>query len=323
MISKNYSQVIVTGSIGYDIIMNFPSLFVDYLQPDKLHQINISFVVSRLEKQLGGIATNIAYNFSLVSDMPIKILGAVGKDGDQILSFIKKNKINIDGILIDKRLYTSTGTVMTDIKDNQIWGYYYGAGKRGKDIDLKKHIDQSTLMIISANYPSSFLHFQSEAIKQKIDYLYDPGMLITAIKKERLFEGMNHCRWLVGNDYEIGLILKLLKIKPKTLIDKGKVLITTLGEKGVCYLDKESHYHVQAYKVRRVLDPTGAGDAWRGGFVSGIIDRKTVLSCLKQANSLASFAVEKYGTVNHRPTKKEILYRINQLKSVQPICGLI
>jgi len=310
---NNYDYVAVVGSLGYDTIMNFPSLFVNYLQPEKLHQINVSFVVDRLEKQLGGIATNIAYNLSLVTKKKIKVYGAVGRDGGRLLRFLKKRGVDTANIIIDRRVYTASGLVITDQKDNQIWGYYYGASHRAKDIEPRPEEGKNGLMIISATHLAAFIHFQKAAIKKKIRYLYDPGMVLTTIKPNDLIEGVDHCSWLVGNDYEMAMIFKKINKKPHQLL-KDKAVITTLGENGVCYQDKKNHYHVGGYRLEKVIDPTGAGDAWRAGFVGGIIDGKSIVECLKQGNALASFVIESYGTVNHRPTSDQINKRIKKLK---------
>jgi len=307
---KKYSSIIVTGSIAYDVIMDFPGKFVDYFQKDKLHQINVSFVVDRLEKQLGGTAINISYNLSLLSIKKVLILGAVGKDGGELLNFFKANKIGTQGIIRDNRLFSSNGQVMTDFKDNQIWGYYYGAAIRGKRIELKKYADNNSLIVISASHPESFLHFQKEAINSKIDYLYDPGMCLTCIKKDDLWNGTKHSTFLVGNDYEISMISKMLNQSINQLIKHGTKIITTLGEKGVNYQDKNHRYHVSSYKVKKLVDPTGAGDAWRGGFLAGILNGKKIIDSLKLGNVMASFAIEKYGTVNHKPSKQEISKRL-------------
>jgi adenosine kinase len=172
---KPFSSVVVTGTMAYDEIMDFPGKFIDHFHPERLHQINISFAVSNLEKQLGGTATNISYNLSLanaylenrVSVIP---LSAVGKDGRQLLDFFKKNGVKINGIYIDKTQYTATGKVITDQNDNQIWGYYYGASKSAAKIDIKKHSNNRSLWIISANHPDAFLHFQKEAIRNNNTY---------------------------------------------------------------------------------------------------------------------------------------------------------
>ncbi len=308
-----YDNIVLTGSIAYDEIMDFPGKFVDYFHPDKLHQINISFVVNRLEKQLGGIATSIAYNLSLITDKQVRVLGAIGRDGEEFLNFFKSKHIDTSAILVDDKLYTAAGYGITDKKDNQIWGYYYGALEKGKKISLKKFTNLKALVIISANHFAPFLHFLDEAIRMKLDYMFDPGMTLTWISDRDLAKGVESCKWLVGNDYEIAQVLRRVKQTVHSLLKKNIAIITTLGEKGVLYQEKDLELRIPAFKVKKVIDPTGAGDAWRAGFVGGIIENKGVELSLKQANALASFAVEYYGTVNHRPKTKEIIDRINSL----------
>ena len=312
---NNYKNVYITGSIAYDTIMNFPQEFQNYFHSEKLHQINVSFVVDKLEKQLGGTATNIAYNTSLIFNerQGIKLLGSVGKDGNDFIRFFKKNKIDADGVIIDKKLYTSAGSVITDTKNNQIWGFYYGAAEKIPYIDFKTMNKYTDFLVISANHKNSFLYFQKEAIKNKIPYLYDPGMTLTWITDDDLKSGVMNCRYLVGNDYEIAMTLKRLKITIKQLINKDINIITTLGEKGVIYEEKGKTIEVPGYQVKKMLDPTGAGDAWRGGFVAGLLMSYPVKECLKMGNVLAGFAIEKYGTVNHRPTIKQINHRVKIL----------
>ena len=386
----NYKNIIITGSIAYDEIMNFPGEFKDHFHADKLHQINVSFVVDRLEKQLGGTATNIAYNIQQmlklkcqnskiqinnklqknsknkinsefktcpeqsrrILNSKLSILGAVGKDGTQFIDFFKSHGIDTNGLLVDEFLYTSTGKVITDKVDNQIWGFYYGASSQTYKINLKKYADKNSLVVISANHPAGFLKFQKQAIEIGCDYLYDSGMTLTWITDADLLEGIKHSCWLVGNDYEIGQIEKRLRINIKQMVEWGVTVITTLGEKGAnCegktndpfdkaqgkqfsminyqsalqrgestsnnqFINKKNiknkyySFQVPAVKVKKVVDPTGAGDAWRGGFIAGIIAGKSIDICVKWANVLASFAVEKVGTVNHKISKKEFEKRL-------------
>lgn len=311
---NTYSCAIVTGSIAFDEIMDFPGKFVDYFHPERLHQINVSFVVNKLEKQLGGIATNIAYNISLVTQKPIKLLSAVGKDGTPFLEFFKDHAIDTSNILFEKSLFTSTGKVMTDLSDNQIWGYYYGALERTDKLDLKKTADKKCIVIISATHAKGFLRVQSQSIAMGLDYLYDPGMALTWISDKDLRTGILHCTYLVGNDYEIAQICSRVKMEVKDIIRKGISVITTLGEKGVEFKSKDASYTFGAFAVRKIVDPTGAGDAFRGGFVGGLLDGKSIDDCLKQGNALASFAIEKYGTVNHKVTSKHLIERVKKIK---------
>src|SRR3989344_8736841 len=177
---NTYKNVYVTGSIAYDTIMDFPGEFKDHFHSEKLHQINVSFVMNSLKKQLGGTGTNIAYNIKQVTSnmkhLNVYLLGSVGKDGKDFLDFFKKNKIDAKGVIIDKKLYCSAGSVITDKKNNQIWGFYYGAAEKIPQTDFRKINRDTDLLVISANHKNSFLYFQYGAIRHKIDYLYDPGM---------------------------------------------------------------------------------------------------------------------------------------------------
>ncbi|MFA5137186.1 MAG: PfkB family carbohydrate kinase [Patescibacteria group bacterium] len=344
---KQYSNIIVTGSMAWDTIMDFPHPFIDYFQQDKLHQINVSFVVDNLEKQMGGTATNIAYGISVTlntvgkSKPDIYILGGLGKDGGDHLKFFKKNNIKTDGIVREKKLYSAYGSVITDIKDNQIWGYYNGACIMGKNADFARYTGSDSLIVISANHPDAFLAAQRHAILHGIDYLYDVGMALTWIKQKDLENGVTQARWLVGNDYEIAAIAKRLKISVAGLVKKGIAVITTLGNEGVRYdyaidsaavlLPVSAHsvarcrrplrprhlshktIKVKAYDVKKVVHPTGAGDAWRGGFIAGIVSGMDLEYSLKLGNTVASFAVETYGTVNYRFTGEQLFKRFDKV----------
>ncbi len=325
---NKYTDVYITGSIAYDTIMDFPNEFKEYFHPEHLHQISVSFVVDRLEKQLGGTGSNIAYNIALILNINppaggqksnISILGSVGKDGREFLDFFKKNKINASRVIVDKGLYTSAGSVITDKKNNQIWGFYYGASEKIPYTDFGKLNKKTAILVISANHKNSFLYFQKEAIKHKIDYLYDPGMALTWINDKDLKEGVMNCCYLVGNDYEIAMILKRLGKTVNELTGYGLKIITTMGEEGVRFQEKtvgtihELSVHVKAFKVKKIIDPTGAGDAWRGGFIAGLLMGYSTKDCLKLGNVMASFSIEKYGTINHRPTKREIEKRLKSL----------
>lgn len=307
-----YSDAIVTGSIAFDEIMDFPGKFVEYFHPERLHQINVSFVVNKLEKQLGGIATNIAYNISLVTQKPVKLLSAIGKDGDPFITFFKEHHIDTLNILFEKSLFTSTGKVITDLSDNQIWGYYYGALEKSEKLNLKKSAGKNSLVIISATHAKGFLKVQSESIAMGLHYLYDPGMALTWISDKDLKEGIMHSTYLIGNDYEVAQICKRIKMDVKDFVKKGIAVIITLGEKGVEYHSKDESYKFAAYKLKNIVDPTGAGDAFRGGFVGGLLEGKSIKECLKQGNALASFAIEKYGTVNHVVTMKQLADRMKK-----------
>lgn len=315
MIKNNtFKNIAVLGSIAYDTIMDFPGVFADHLDPTKLHQLNVSFVVDRLERQLGGVATNICYNLSLVSKKKIQPIGAVGKDGQPLLNFFKQHKINVSLVAQDNRLYTAAGTVTTDRNDNQIWGYYYGASLRAKNVSLKHLSPRDTFCILGPTHRDAFLKVEQTLRRGKFQYLYDPGMALSWLTDGELRRGVLGATMLVGNDYEIAQIVRRTGLSESVLVKKGITVITTLGSKGVRAQSLGGSWIVPAYPLKKAKDPTGAGDAWRGGFTAAVAEGVNMLDSLIQGNALASFAVEQYGTVNHHPSRAQIAARASAIR---------
>lgn len=314
---SKYNKVVVTGSIGRDTIMDFRGSFVDYIQPDKIHKLNVSFVANKMDKQIGGTGTNIVYNYAMLDKESCTLVGAVGKDGGDILTFLKSNRIDVSKVYVDNDLFTATGTVVTDLNNNQIWSFYYGACEKAEEINLDKIVDKDTLLVIAPNHKTVITKLQREAVAKGIDYVYDPGMAASDLPVEILREGIENCKVLIGNDYEISNILKLIGKNKEDFLNAGKIIITTLSEKGVMYEEGENQILAPGYKVDRVEDPTGAGDAWRGGFLACTVGKKkSVEESMFYGNVMASFAVEKFGTVNHKPTAEEIDKRVDFLKNL-------
>jgi adenosine kinase len=314
-------KIFISGSVGYDEIMDFPGLFKDYFHPENLHQINVSFAVERLAKHTGGIATNIAYALSRTgayfkSKQSIYPVAAVGKDGDALLQFFKSNGIAADYVEKNETLFTTSGKVITDENDNQIWGYYYGASKK-----LDPHFPEPSspkdgeFWIVSATHERPFTRVLHHVLQNKLSYLFDPGMTLTWIRDDLLKKGILGATYLVGNDYEIAMIEKRIKMTVTEFVKNGVHVIVTLGDKGVRYFDTQSTdtIRVPSYPVKKVVDPTGAGDAWRGGFVGALAAGKPIADCLVMGNVMGSFAVESMGTVEYTPTEKELKLRFQQL----------
>ncbi|PJE62900.1 hypothetical protein COU88_02470 [Candidatus Roizmanbacteria bacterium CG10_big_fil_rev_8_21_14_0_10_39_6] len=306
-----YTSIIVTGSISHDTIMDFPSRFKDVIDPNHLDKLNTSFVADKMEKRFGGTATNVAYNLSFLCPEKVTILGAVGKDGADLLQFYKEHRLSTESVLQDKELYSANGTVVTDTSGNQVWNFYYGAAEKARTINLSSYATEKSIVVILANHPKSFIHFQNQAIAQHIDYLYDAGMSLSWLTDIDLERGVLNARYVSGNEYEMTQILKRLGTSAETLAKKGIPLITTLGPRGARYKDRINTYEIPAFPVKNVVDPSGGGDAWRAGFLAAVAENKSIVDSMIQANALASFAVETYGAANHVPTNAQLQKRIS------------
>ena len=301
-------MIIVTGTVAYDYIMEFPGKFGDHILPEKTHNINLSFIVNKFAKRRGGTAGNVSYTLGLLST-PHIIFTIAGKDFEQYKKDFNKVGINTKSIIIDKKNYTSTGFALTDSSNNQIWGYFYGAAENIPKLKLSTVAKKGDFVVIGPQGAAGSLSMIKQCIEQGISYMFDPGFILTQITDENLHIGLSHAAYTIGNDYEIDLIKSRIKDWPQ--VCKKSIVITTQGEKGANIQDGAKQYHIAPTGVKKVVTTTGAGDAWRGGFLAGL-EREYDLQTSGQMGSVAaSFALGHYGTQEHFYTKKEFqdMYR--------------
>lgn len=312
-------MITVTGSLAFDYIMDYPGVFSEHIMPDKIHQINLSFLVNKLSKQKGGTAGNIAYNLALLNS-PISILGAAGSDFAEYGDFLKNAGVDISSIKIIGEESTSSAYIMTDKSDNQITAFYPGAMSENASLS----IPQSDFVVISPNSPDAMVKFTKECQKKKIKYMLDPGMQLPSLGVADLKEMVAGSTILIGNDYEIALLCDKLGITSPKLLGQVEILIITLGKKGSTIQTKiqtksanipfrhsysDTVSEIRAAKPSEVLDPTGAGDAYRAGFLAGYMKNLDLKVCGQMGSTAACYAIEKYGTTSHKFTTEEFCER--------------
>ncbi len=280
--------------------MDFPGVFGDHIMPDKIHQLNVSFLVDTLEKQRGGTAGNIAYNLALLKSSS-SIFAAAGNDFNEYAIFLKQNGIDTSNIEIIKDKPTASAFIMTDKNDNQISAFYPGAMRETPSLSLKGI--QTDFAIISPNDPKAMVKFAKEATEKNIPYMMDPGMQLPVLNASDLTDMVLGAHILIGNDYEIDLLKKKSSLSEKDLFEqKVEILITTLGANGSQIKTKGETFAIKPAKPKEVVDPTGAGDAYRAGFMAGFLRGLDVKTCGQMGSVAASFAIEKYGTQQHHFT---------------------
>ena len=303
--------VVVTGTLGFDYIMDFPGKFADRIMPDKIHQISLSFLVDTLKKQFGGTAGNIAYTLKLLGVYPL-IVAPAGNDFGPYQNFLLKHGIDISGISIRKDVATSSYFVITDKDDNQIGSFYLGASKYAKNLSVASKGIKPDFVVLAPAEPEAMKKYVSECRKHKFPYLYDPAFQIGVFTPDDLLKGIHGAKILIGNDYEISLIEKKLKINHSQLLKLCPVVITTLGSKGSMIETPGKKISILPAKPKKVVDPTGAGDAYRGGFLAGYLRGFNLKTCGQMGAVAAVYTVEKYGTVTHWFSKKEFIQRYTQ-----------
>lgn len=302
-------NIIVSGSLAYDRIMDFPGYFSDHILPDKIHVLNICFQVNGMKEKFGGTAGNIAYALALMGEKP-EISSAIGHDYHRYLDWLAKNQISIQHIKIIEDDFTASAYITTDRSDNQITGFNPGAMKYSSCLDFEKLNPRETLLIVSPGNLEDMVNYPRLCKTKKIDYIFDPGQSLPMLEPLDLIQSIEGCRLLISNDYELDLILKKTGLDKKDLLNRAGTVIVTLGEKGSTILTAEKEIPIPAIKPKKIEDPTGAGDAYRGGLISGLIQGKTIEESARMGSVCASFAVEQYGTQEYRFTNQEFVERM-------------
>jgi len=304
-------SILVSGSLAYDYVMNFPDSFRNHILPDQLHILNVCFMVDRLERSWGGTAGNIAYTMKLLGADPL-ILSAVGGDGNEYLEHFKKHGISAKYILQDKKQLTSSAHITTDADDNQITAFYNGPLELGLQINTRDIIqnEQPTLALISPTQKEVMEKHLKESAEAGIKTVFDPGQQITAFKEIELKKMINQAHFVIGNDYEIKLLEQRTGWDTKELLKQTKVLIITLGDKGsVVMTDAGERVEAGVCPPQSADDPTGAGDAYRAGFFVGFQLGYNWKTCAQMGATAAAYAVETFGTQTHRFTANEFCER--------------
>ncbi len=300
------SRVLVSGSLAYDRIMNFAGLFREHFLADKLHNINVSFAVDTFSENFGGTAGNIAYNLALLGE-PSTIIAHGGSDFERYANRLRSLQIDPASIHIDAEKPTSSAFIMTDQADNQIAAFSLGAG--GNTYSPLPETKGFTCAIIGAGSAPDMQALPKHYRATGVQYFYDPGQQLPVLSGDDLRDGISGAAALYGNDYEINLIMQKTGWSETEIVEHAQMLVVTLGEKGSRIITTEKEVTVPAVSVANVVDPTGAGDAYRAGFIRGFLAGLSPDVCAKVASTVAAYAVETYGTQNHTFTEAHVKER--------------
>lgn len=307
-------NILVTGSLAYDYIMDFPDSYENHILPDKIKTLSVSFLVDNLNKNFGGVSGNIAYTLALLKANPYILASAGEQDFPEYKNHLEKHNIPLDLITVVEKEFTANAFMITDKNNCQIAGFYPGALAKDDLLSIKEAVKKTQIdfIVVAPTVPTAMAKFVKEAKELGIPYLYDPAQQIPRIAKEELIDGIEGAEILIGNDYELELVMEKTGFTKKQLLGKVYILITTLGDKGSCIETKSENLTVGIAKPEKIIDPTGAGDAYIAGFLSGFINEKNLLACGEIGATAASFAIEKYGTQNHYFTSETLKKRSMQ-----------
>lgn len=310
MPENNSRQIIVAGSLAWDNIMDFPGLFKDHIKADKAHVINISFLVDRLTRQRGGCAANIAYTLALLGERP-RIVAAAGNDFGDFRQWLVEQGVDVEGIAIHPDEMTATCYITTDQADCQITGFYVGAMPRAREISLREAAGENPgMVIIAPDDPEAMIRHAGECREAGLPFLFDPSFQVTAMEGEPLARASQGAKALFLNDYEFSVFREKTNKTAEQLRAEHEMLVVTYGGKGSeVLLSDGATVEVPAAKVENVVDPTGAGDAFRGGFMAGLQRGYDLGVCGRMGSVAAVYCIENYGTQNHTYSQDEYFTR--------------
>jgi adenosine kinase len=305
-------RTVVTGSIAFDYLMSFPGKFSDHLIADQLQSISLSFLVDALRVQRGGIAPNIAYTNALLGGRP-KIMAAAGRDFVEYGKWLESQGVDISGVVIFDDDLCASFFVNTDQDHNQIASFYTGAMANSAELSFSENAPKVELAIISPNDPAAMKAYVEECKQLGISYIYDPSQQVIRLTSESLVAGIDGCKLLTVNEYELGMIQEKTGLSKTEIVDMAGGLLLTLAKKGSQIFVDGQVINIPAVSPRELVEPTGAGDAFRGGLLRGIQLELPWHIAGRMGALAATYVLEKMGTQGHYYTKREFVDRYRQL----------
>ena len=301
-------KIVVTGSVAYDYLMSFPGKIHEQFIEGSLENISLSFLVDSMKRQRGGVAANIAYTMGLLGSKP-SVLAAVGEDFESYRRMLEGHGVDTQPMIVIEDDYCASFFCTTDTMQNQIASFYPGAMAHAHTLSLADHAADAELVIISPNDPVAMTNYAEECRQSGTRFIYDPSQQTIRFTGEELIQGFNGCYLLAVNDYEFTLIQNktgLSEDKIRSMV--GGLLITHGKEGSTLSIDGET-YRFPVVPPKQVVEPTGAGDAFRAGLLRGMELGLPWDVCGRMGALAATYVLEQFGTQNHRFDSAEFVAR--------------
>lgn len=304
-------NIVVTGSIAFDYLMNFPGRFTDSLVADKLEKVSLSFLVDSLKRQRGGTAPNIAYTLALLGGHP-RIMATAGQDFGDYRDWLDGQGIDTSAIVEIPDDYCASFFVNTDEAHNQIASFYTGAMAHAGSLTFREYAADAELAIITPNDPGAMRSYVVECKELGIPYIYDPSQQTIRLSGEELREGIDGATLLTVNEYEFSLICEKTGLTEAQILDRVGGAVITLGASGSRLLVDGTEIFIPIATPKRIVEPTGAGDAYRAGLMRGMQLGLPWAISGRMGALAASYVLEQYGPQNHAYTREEFVTRYRE-----------
>ncbi len=304
-------DALITGSIAYDTIMVFDGRFADHILPDKVHMLNVSFLVPEMRRNFGGCAGNIAYSLALLGGDGAP-MATVGLDFGPYQDWLNQNRIASDHVRKLPEHYTAQAYITTDSDDNQITDFHPGAMNEAhrnvvpRDAGIR-------IGTVSPDGRQGMLDHARQFAETGIPFMFDPGQGMPMFNGDELLTFVDQAEWLTLNSYESELLQDKTGLSLAKLAERVAALIVTRGGEGSIILSGDNRYEIDAVKPLEVRDPTGCGDAYRAGLIYGLLNDMDWETTGRIAALLGAIKIEQSGTQNHRFTPDEFRHQFIDL----------
>ena len=317
-------KLIVTGSIAYDYLMSFPGKFTEHILAEHLQRVSLSFLVDSMDKRRGGCAPNIAYTLALLGERPY-LMAMAGQDFKDYDEWLQAAGVDTSLVRHVPDKFCASFFCSTDTENNQIASFYTGAMSNASELSFRT-VEQPGLVIISPNDPGAMVQYVEECRTLGIPFIFDPGQQCARMSGDELREGITGARLVICNDYEFELIRQKTGMGEEEVLAQAGALVITRGEDGCSLHEKApgfgtrdsglgtalSRVDIKAITPHRIVDPTGVGDAFRGGFMKGMAAGASFTICAQVGTVAATYVLEHLGGQSHAYTMKEFADRYAQ-----------
>lgn len=304
-------DILLSGSVAYDYLMTFPGHFHEQILPERLKNISLSFLVDSMTRQRGGTAPNIAYTLALLGEKP-RLMAAVGEDFGDYRAWLEQNGIDTEWAKVIPGKFTASFFATTDKVNAQIASFYPGAMAHAAEISLRQVDKRPDLVVVSPDDPAAMKNRAAECRELGIPYLYDPSQQILRLEGDEIARDMEGAHFLFVNDYEFGLIAKKTGLDLNGMLRHVDNIVVTKGAEGAIIYTEGNEVVVPVTPEERIIDPTGVGDAFRGGFLAAY-SRGWDWELCGQVGSLAAvYVLEQNGTQNHYYTREQFVNRFRE-----------
>ncbi|MDX2417466.1 MAG: carbohydrate kinase family protein [Xanthomonadales bacterium] len=298
-------SALICGSLAYDTIMVFPERFKDHILPDKVHMLNVSFLVPEMRRQFGGVAGNISYNLKLLGGDPYP-MATVGDDFGPYQRRLESLGISTRHIRHLEGEFTPQAFITTDFDDNQITAFHPGAMMESQ-LNKVESAEGIKLGIVAPDGREAMLQHSRDFERLGIPHIFDPGQAMTLFDGNDLKTFISQASWLVSNDYEFQLIQERTGLSKEQVAEQLEALIITRGGEGSTLITKAGEEHIETVIPTAVLDPTGCGDAYRAGLIYGLLNDLDLATSCRIGSVMGALKVAVQGPQNHAPTLDEIV----------------